>query len=394
MLSHLNRAIFFVMLLVVNILYSQKDYGLVAAKINTSPLPEYDYNKLDYGMTIGIQNTKNGRIWAAWIAGGDDEKAFFVLNYSDDKGKSWSKPKVVVDPHLKKLDEERRALVGNLWLDPKGKLWLFYDQGMGYFDGRAGTWSITTDKPDDENPTWSKPQRIWHGASLNKPIVLNDGSWMLPVSLWDRTKIKDKIYKDKFKELDSLRRANVFVSKDEGKSWDRKGGVRFPEPKFDEHCLIEKLDGSIWMTARTNDGIWESFSKDKGKSWSIPKKYMKHINSRHFMRRLNSGNILLIRHGAINEKLKKRSHLMAFLSKDEGKTWVGGLLLDKRKTISYPDGFQDSDGIIYIAYDRNRAKDGEILMATFTEDEIEKQKFNNATTQQRILISKPTRKGK
>jgi len=387
--NHFKKLGVFIAFILVLCACAQPNQALVATKINTSPLPEYDYSNLDYGMTIGIQNTNKGRIWAAWIGGGDDEKAFFVLNYSDNKGKSWSKPKVVVDPHLEDLKEERRALVGNLWLDPNGKLWLFYDQGMGYFDGRAGTWFINTENPDAENPTWSKPQRIWHGASLNKPIVLNNGSWMLPVSLWDRSKIKDEKYKNKFKELDSLRRANVFVSQDEGKTWVRKGGVRFPKPKFDEHCLIEKSDGSIWMTARTNDGIWESFSKDKGKSWSTPQKYMTHINSRHFMRRLNSGNILLIRHGDIDEKLEERSNLMAFLSKDEGKTWGGGLLLDERKTISYPDGFQDSDGTIHIAYDRNRSKDGEILMVTFTEDEILKQKFKNPTAQQRILISKP-----
>ncbi len=62
--------------------------------------------------------------------------------------------------------------------------------------------------------------------------------------------------------------------------------------------------------------------------------------------------------------------LSAWLSDDDGKTWQGGLMLDERKGVSYPDGFQAPDGTIYISYDRNRATDGEILLARFTEEDI------------------------
>ena len=30
------------------------DYALVPPVLNTSPLPDYDYEQLNYGMTIGI----------------------------------------------------------------------------------------------------------------------------------------------------------------------------------------------------------------------------------------------------------------------------------------------------------------------------------------------------
>jgi hypothetical protein len=212
---------------------------------------------------------------------------------------------------------------------------------------------------------------------------------MLPVSLWDRSKIKDDKYKQSYKELDSLRKAHVFVSKNKGKTWERKGGVRFPKPKFDEHCLIEKTDGSIWMSARTDDGIWESYSNNKGETWSAPQKYMEHINSRHFIRRLKSGKLLLVRHGEIDKKTVYRSELMAYLSKDEGKTWDGGLMLDERRGISYPDGFQDTNGMIFISYDRNRATDGEILMVSFSEKDILNKSFYNLKSRKKILISKP-----
>lgn len=389
MVTCLDKVILFLILISSSMLFGQVDQGLVASPINTSPLPVYDYDNLDYGMNIGMAQTPGGRIWAAWIGGGDNEDAFFVLNHSDDLGETWSSPKLVIDPHEPYLKESKRALVGNLWSDPKGNLWVFYDQGMTYFDGRAGLWAVVSNNPDDVNPKWSDPVRIWHGASLNKPIVLKDGTWMLPVSLWDRSKIKASQYKDAFHNLDSLRMAHVFVSKDEGNSWKRQGGVAFPEPKFDEHCLIEKSDGSIWMTARTNIGIWESHSWDKGLTWSPPQKYLPHISSRHFIRRLNSGNLLMVRHGGVRERTTYRSKLTAYLSKDEGLTWQGGLSLDSRRGVSYPDGFQSKDGMIYISYDRNRSMDGEILMATFTEEDILKGTFQDPRSRKEVLISKP-----
>ncbi|WP_353197346.1 sialidase family protein [Parapedobacter defluvii] len=365
----------------------QSDPALEMPVINTDPLPYYGYDRLDYGMTIGIERTPEGRIWACWVSGGDNEDAFFVLNYSDDDGKNWSAPKVVIDPHHPAIGDKRRTIVGNLWADPRGRLWLFFDQSMTYFDGRAGLWYTKCDNPDSDKPQWSEPVRIWHGCALNKPIVLADGTWMLPVSLWDRDKIKDKRYEEAFRELDTFRMANVFVSTNQGKTWQRRGGVRFPKPRFDEHHIIERGDGTLWMTARTGDGMWESTSSDQGKSWSAPHKYMPHISSRHFIRRLQSGRLILIRHGDLDEQTRYRSKLMAFLSDDDGKTWKGGLMIDDRRGISYPDGFQAPDGTIYISYDRNRETDGEILMVRFTEDDIISGQHSDHI--ERILISKP-----
>jgi len=37
------------------------EHALVPPVVNTSPLPKYDYDKLDYGMTIGIERTPGGR---------------------------------------------------------------------------------------------------------------------------------------------------------------------------------------------------------------------------------------------------------------------------------------------------------------------------------------------
>ncbi len=90
------------------------DLALIPPRLNTSPLPQYDYDKLDYGMTIGIERTPQGRIWACWVAGGDSPKAFFVLAVSDDDGETWSKPCLVIDSHSANLPMDRTVIIGNL----------------------------------------------------------------------------------------------------------------------------------------------------------------------------------------------------------------------------------------------------------------------------------------
>ncbi|WP_437231106.1 sialidase family protein [Planctomicrobium sp. SH661] len=81
--------------------------------------------------------------------------------------------------------------------------------------------------------------------------------------------------------------------------------------------------------------------------------------------------------------------LSAWLSDDDGITWTGGLILDERTGVSYPDGFQSPDGTIYISYDRNRDKDGEILLARFTEEDILARKLVSPQGRLKQLISRP-----
>jgi len=364
------------------------DLALIPPKLNTSPLPKYDYDKLDYGMTIGIERTPQGRLWACWVAGGDSPDAYFVLATSDDDGETWSKPRLVVDSHSKNLPRKRSILVGNLWTDTLGRLWLIFDQSIDMFDGRAGVWAAICDNPDAEKPAWSKPRRIWHGVTLNKPTVLANGEWMLPISLDQRGGFGP--FKGCFAELDPLRGANVFVSNDKGATWQRRGMAVFPKPSWHEHMIVQRNDGSLWMLARTNNGIMESTSADEGRTWSKPvASAIKHPAARFHIRRMQSGRLLLIKHGDKIDQHNGRVQLSAWLSDDDGKTWQGGLVLDERKGISYPDGFQAPDGTIYISYDRNRSTDGEILLARFTEDDVLAQKPFGPKSKLKMLISRP-----
>ena len=368
------------------------DLPLQPVKINTNPGPEYSDAQRDYAMVIGADRTAKGRIWAAWVAGGDSPRAYFVAASSDDDGKTWSEPRLVIDAPDAPTGLEASVLVGNFWTDPTGRLWLFYDQSLHMFDGRAGLWAITCDNPDDETPVWSEPRRIWHGMTLNKPTVLSNGEWLLPISLWTRDRIGvPELRENGYADLDAVRMANVFVSTDQGTTWTRRGGVMFPETDFDEHMVVELKDGRLWMMARTKYGIAESFSSDQGRTWSAPKpSSIQNVSARFFLRRLASGNLLLVKNGPLDQRLKSRSHMMAFLSKDDGQTWQGGLLLDERNGVSYPDGFQSPDGVIHIVHDRGRASEREILMHRFTEADILAGKLITPGSEIKMMVSKAT----
>lgn len=363
--------------------------------INTRPGSAYLDRVRNYNMVIGADVTPGGRLWAAWVSGGDDPNAYFVLASSDDRGASWSQPRLVIDPPDHPSGLKVSIIVGNLWTDPRGRLWLFFDQSFEQFDGRTGNWFIRCDNPDAEAPVWTAPRRIGFGMTLNKPIVHASGDWLLPVSLWDRGKIKPTVLAlepNPYPELDPLRMSNVFASSDEGETWERRGGVLIPRPQFDEAVLIERQGGEVWMTCRSETGIWESTSHDVGASWSEPvRSAIGHINARHAIRRLASGNLLLVKHGtAVASATTKRRDLTAFLSDDDGLSWQGGLLLEGRqeRDCSYPDICQFADGTIGVLYDYGRADPSEILLARIAEADVLAGHLVDDTSRLGLLVSR------
>lgn len=377
------------------------ELALVPPRINTRPGEAYADDNRDFNMIIGADRTPGGRIWTAWVSGGDSDEAYFVLATSDDEGETWSGPRVVIDPKNHSAGLRRRTLVGNLWTDPAGRLWLFFDQSIGFFDGRAGDWYTRCDNPDAARPAWTKPVRIWHGCTLQKPVVLSTGDWLLPVSLWQRY-FNPRRGREIFAGLDDDRRAWVFASTDGGATWTKRGGVRFPHFNFDEHMIVELKDGRLWMTARTRKGIYETFSGDGGRTWAPPApSAIVNTPARHFIRRLASGRILLVKNGPIDRNVG-RHRLTAFLSADEGKTWTGGLALEGReRRCTYPDGFQAPGGRIFIVYDHERGdpRNGppekqarEILMARFTERDVLAEKIVSDGSRLRIPVNRATGK--
>ncbi len=358
-------------------IFADETVETLLPSVISNPGAEFQDEARTGAMIIGMDRTPHGRIWGCWTGTGDKKDGYFLLATCDD-GVTWSKPRLAVGARIEPKQKLGGALVGNLWSDPKGRLWLFFDQQIGDPQGRITNWFIRCDNPDAQTPVWSRPVQFAEGCTLNKPTVLNDGDWLLPVSDWHK------------------KTARVFVSVDEGNSWAERSSVKFPDWEFDEHMMVELRDGRLWMLARTKGQPHECFSSDRGRTWTEPQqaKTVQNINARFFLRRLKSGRLLLVKNGSPDERLKKRSHMSAWLSDDDGQTWHGGLMLDERVGVSYPDGFESPDGAIHILYDWNRHTDAEILMARFHEEDVLASKIISGDSKLGMLVNKARRNSK
>ncbi len=312
----------------------------------------------------GITVAPNGRLWATWYTGllGEGKgQNYDVLVTSADGGKTWSKPVAVYDPSRNFLNADTGDPM--LWTDPNGKMWWFVNRSMKVPDDVTGTcWGFCTDDPNVAKPVWNAPVLAGRGGgTLNKPFAFADGSWL---HMFDCRQPK--------KDDPSLTRgAHVYRFAGYGKPFEDVGCSFFKDSVFAEHMVVERKDKTLWMLARTTYGIGQAESKDGGKTWTELEPFTKSFNvgTRFFFRRLSSGNLLLV----VNDHPKARSNMTALLSKDDGKTWPFKLVLDERESVSYPDGVEGKDGVIYVVYDRGRYKKDmqEILLAKVTEADIE-----------------------
>lgn len=330
-----------------------------------------DLNQRTWQGIPGLERTAKGRVFVCWFTGGPKEPSpdnTVVLTYSDDAGKTFTPPEAMGLP----TNDGTRCFDPTLWIDPKGRLWYIFNRGNKDIP-KHDVWARICDDPDAPKPVFGPEFRVGFDAPyafrMNKPTVLSSGEWIMPVT-HAQTPIRDW-----FAGRRQLQ--GVGISTTEGLTWKLHGALRAPEWALE--CMVTELkDGRLWMLIRTGGGfLWESYSKDKGLNWSDTKaSQIKNPGSRFFIRRLSSGNLLLVNH----YKNSNRSHLTAQLSTDDGATWNEGLLLDERGGqnypngvpggVSYPDGVQDKDGLIWITYDRGRNSVGEILLAKFREEDV------------------------
>jgi len=353
--------------------------------VNTSPGAKYAGSTRPFQGIPSIAVTPGGRLWAVWFGGGPGEnnENYVLAVTSDDHGRNWSDEVLVLDP-----PGNSRAFDPSIWVDPKGRLWIFWGQSYNWYDGRAGVWAIVTDDPESAHPTWSAPKRLCHGVMLNEPRVLSMGEWVLPVAQWSPVMKKQFRYHPDVPKDHYL--SNMFVSTDEGINWTWRGGADVPERGHDEHHIIEKRDGSLWMLVRTRYGIGQSHSTDRGYTWSAgTPSGIENPTARFYLGRLQSGRLLLVKNGPIDKRLT-RKQMTAYLSDDDGKTWSNGLVLDPRDEVSYPDAAEDANGRLYVIYDRSRYMQMEILAASFTEEDVLAGKIVSQNSTLSMIVNKAT----
>ena len=355
------------------------------------PVPEkYADSQRRWQGISSLETDGDSRLWVCWYSGGVTEggENYVLLAVSNDLGDTWSEPLLAIDP-----PGVVRAFDPAIWLDPTGRLWLFWAQGEELppssesyiWDGRAGVWAITTDNPEaGKDAVWSQPRRICDGIMMGKPIVDSRGRYLFPVALW--------LFKGKYTVPDEQAGVALWASEDQGKTFSFLGRSKVEKnvSLFHEQNIVEMKDGSLKMFARTKYGIGETVSRDGGLTWTdLAPSAIKHTSSRFFVRRLKSGRLLLVKNGPIDSDVG-RSRMMAFLSDDDGATWSDGLVLDERDRVSYPDGNQNADGMICVTYDHHRYGDRQIMAARFTEEDILAGKIVSERSKLKILVNQAT----
>lgn len=328
----------------------------------------------------GIEVTKGGRIFITFYSGGTSEEiGNFVVLLKAERGRAFSEPIAVA------VKEGFRCYDPCLWIDPLNRLWFTWAIAP-----ENAVYGVICDDPDADELRWSDVMKIGNDVMMNKPTVLRSGEWLFPIAVWDENLLPQ------FRSKETDRRAFVYLSNDDGKSFSKIGGINAKNRSYDEHMILELNDGRLAMFIRTTYGIGVSYSYDGGRNWT------ESVNSglggpcsRFHIRRLKSGRIMLINH----YNYTGRNNLTVFLSDDDGRTWSHQLLLDERGDVSYPDAKEADDGYIYIVYDRERGSfkktleeayscAREILMAKITEEDIIAGKIVNKGSETKTVVSK------
>lgn len=358
---------------------------LKACQVLYSPKDEkYDEKIRIFQGCPTIAVTNQGRIFAGWYAGGLREPSldnYNVLCYSDDGGETFNKNYLVIPSEKERLVQ---ALDIQLFVSPENKLYVFwvqndvkhYTQVEGATEGMFGedyiyndvvhaAFYVVCDDPDAAEPKFSAPVYLDRGFLRCKPTVLKSGRWLL------------------FNYDQQSDRYGYTVTDDRLKSFRRMyGGKKIATP-FDEAMAYQRDDGSIRMLARTSTGkTAQSISYDDGETWTDgTETEIFNSNTRLYVEKTKSGKVLLVNNEAVGRK-----DMCLLLSEDDGETFRYKKLIDDRNSLSYPD-VAEFNGRYYLVYDRERTGASEIIMCSFTEEDI----INDNEISLRI-ISKPIKK--
>jgi predicted neuraminidase len=310
---------------------------------------EFIYDKAPYPSchSVTIVEATNGDLVSAWF-GGSHERHPDVCIYSAIKPKGsdkWGEPIKVADGVMK---DGTRFPTWNpvLYQIPGGDLMLFYKIGP-----KPSEWWGVYRTSSDGGKTWSDkidmPSKDFLGPIKNKPVLLSNGTLLLPSSTegngWH---------------------LRMESTPDFGKTWVMGDTISRGKEKINaiQPSILFHKDGSIQAIGRTrNRAIFSTFSKDNGKTWSdLALIGLPNNNSGTDAVTLKNGKHLLVYNHVLpsgKEAKGPRTPLNLSIS-DDGINWKATLVLEDSKIsqYSYPSIIQSSDGMVHIVYTWRRQK--------------------------------------
>jgi alpha-L-fucosidase len=330
-LTKLSLAVIFA--LVLSSFGVQSSPKKIVAKVLTS---EFIYEKAPFPSCHAstIVETKEGLL-AAWF-GGTHENHPDVCIYTSAciKGK-WSAPVLAADGIV---NDTLRYPCWNpvLFKKENSDIVLFYKVGINPREW-WGMYKISK----DWGKTWSAAVKIpgnLLGPIKDKPFMLSDGTILCPTSI--ETHQSWNIYLE--------------VTNQELNKWEV---VKIGNNGFNaiQPTILFHTDGSLQMLCRSKEKkIVETWSKDKGKTWSpVQATELPNNNSGIDAVTLKNGFQLLI-----CNPVERGRNKLALLASPDGKNWENLIVLEDlpEGEFSYPAIIQGKDGTVYITYTYNRVK--------------------------------------
>ena len=277
----------------------------------------YTYNKDNLREVTGTNS--------ASLAKRVDTLGAYMLKYSDDNGRTWSKERYEIPMRLMRIDRE------NLY---GGKVLFFW--GVG--------------KPIVHNG------KVWFGFA-------KVGRWGNPGAMIESQGC-------------FLHSGNILTERDPRKiRWellpDGDEGLRAPKgPVSDEANLVALSDGSLYCTYRTIDGYnCHAYSRDGGHTWTPPAyatygpqgRRIKHSRAANFVRKFSNGKFLLWYHNHGGEAVhsarwdyyqnRNPAWICGGVEKNGFIHWSEPEILlyddDPKTRISYPD-FVEENGRFFV----------------------------------------------
>jgi hypothetical protein len=266
---------------------------------------------------------------------------------SDDGGKTWSEPKVIVDSQVDDRNPGLGVMADGTVVMAYGEASTYNAQGK--FDRTCGRYELFYVLSTDGGRTWSDkiplaPDLLYSGSPYGRIITLSDGTALMQIYVWE-----DQAAKLPGKRTPvPARCAGILRSTDNGRTW---GDWSTVAKGYNEISLAEMPGGRLVAAMRSARGDCAvCMSTDKGRSWSQPQTVTKVGQHPPDLCLLKSGALLM----PFGCRLVPRG-VQAVLSDDGGKSWA----FDRRvflawKALSgdcgYPSAVTLDDGTIVLLY--------------------------------------------
>jgi len=244
--------------------------------------------------------------------------------YSDDQGRTWSEPRVVIP-----TGHYQNIMSVSLLRLASGKLARFHAVKQTKWLDCHAVMSVST----DEGATWSTPKLISEAPGyfvLNNDRVIQTASGRLIVPLGYH---RSSGTADDRSSWDSRAITLWLYSDDEGATWkESKNWWGIPEAStsgLQEPGVVQTPDGSIYSWSRTDTGVQYQFvSHDNGLTFSAPERTaLQSPNSPASIKRLPHSDTLMVVYNDHSGRVpapadrNRRAPLVVACSTDGAKTW-------------------------------------------------------------------------